>query len=139
MAIYTLDIEADYDFELIGLSSHENDYRLAWSLNRSMNWKLIRHEDVLSGNKKVETWHAQFRYVNTSDHSVITLIDNKTADGLFIQELAQLDYIIKIENAREDFDDSFYRKLRKTPFVVTAYPLEVAKLKSKRNLLFENR
>jgi hypothetical protein len=137
VAIYTLEITEDYDFDLIGLSSHERDYRLAWSLNRNMGWSLIRLDDLICENKKGISSHPHFRYLNLSDQTIITLIDNKTQEGFFLPELSQFDYILKIENSRDPMDDHFLRKLKRTPFLMTAFQLEVDKLKSKRNLLFE--
>ncbi len=137
MAIYTLEITEDYSFDLIGLSSHERDYRLAWALNRNMGWRLIRLEDLICENKKGISTHPHFRYMNWLDQTEITLIDNKTQEGLFLPELSQFDYVLKVENSRDELDDSFFRKLKRTPFLMTAFQIDVEKLKSKRNLLFE--
>jgi hypothetical protein len=139
VATYTLDIEDNFDFELIGISSHEKDYRLAWALNKRMGWRMIRKTDIELIGKKLMTVHAQFSYVHPQDQTVITLIDNKTPEGLFLPEVTQFDYVLKIESPREDCDDAFFRKIRSTPFVLTAYPIEIQKLKSKHNLLHEFR
>lgn len=137
MAVYTLEITEDFGFDLIGLSSHERDYRLAWSLNRNMGWKLTRLEDLMCETKRGISSYPQFRYLNLTDQTVITLIDNKTQEGLFLPELSQFDYVLKIENSRDPLDDHFLRKLKRTPFLMTAFQVDVEKLKSKRNLLFE--
>jgi hypothetical protein len=139
VAIYTLDIEDDYEFDVIGISSHEKPYRLAWSLNRGMNWMMSRRDDILVQQKSLNSGHAQFRYVHPSDTSVITLIDNKTSEGLFLPEINQFDFILKLENMRFGCDDLMMKKLRACAFVITAYPLQIEKLKSKQNLIFEYR
>lgn len=137
MATYTLEISDDYGFDVVGLSSHEHNYRLAWSLNRSMGWKLVRIDDLMCENRKIFSSHPQFRFLNSVDQTIITLIDNKTAEGLFLPELSQFDYILKIENMREEVDDLFMKKLKSTPLLVAIYRVDIEKLKSKRNLLFE--
>jgi hypothetical protein len=136
---YTLDIEDNYDFDLMGISSHERDYRLAWSLNRCMDWKLTRIDNIIIDHKTGTTEHAQFRFTDITEQSVITLIDNKTPNGLFLPEAQQFDYLLKIDNDRNGCDDLFFKKIRSAQFVITAYPLEVSKLKSKQNLLYEYR
>jgi hypothetical protein len=100
---------------------------------------MIRKTDIELIGKKLMTVHAQFSYVHPQDQTVITLIDNKTPEGLFLPEVTQFDYVLKIESPREDCDDAFFRKIRSTPFVLTAYPIEIQKLKSKHNLLHEFR
>jgi hypothetical protein len=137
VAIYTLEISEDYGFDVVGLSSHEHNYRLAWSLNRSMGWQLVRIDDLMCENKKIVSNHPQFRFLNLTDQTVVTLIDNKTEDGLFLPELSQFDYLLKIENMREELDEIFMRRLRRTPMLFGAYRIDIDKLKSKRNLLFE--
>ncbi len=139
MPIYTLEIEDNYDFDLIGISSHEKDYRLAWALNKCMFWRMVRIADIDVQQKSSRSAHGQFRFSHPIEQTVITLIDNKTQDGFFMQELQQFDYLLKIENERFGCDDAFYKKLRTTPFVLTAYPLQIEKLKSKQNLLYEYR
>jgi len=139
VAIYTLDIEDDYEFDVIGISSHEKPYRLAWSLNRGMNWMMSRREDLTVPQRNAVSGHAQFRYNHPNDTSVITLIDNKTSEGLFLPELSQFDFILKLENMRFGCDDHMLKKLRNCAFVITAFPLQIEKLKSKQNLIFEHR
>ena len=59
MAFHTLEIEDEYDFEIIGVSSHEKDYRLAWSLNKTLGWRLVRIEDAVVEGKRSTTHHAR--------------------------------------------------------------------------------
>jgi hypothetical protein len=140
VAVYHLDIEEDYyDFELVGISSHEKDYRLAWAMNRKLNWKLSRRADIVLVQKYAESRHAQFRYVHPVEQTIITLIDNKTEDGFLLPELQQFDYVLKIDDAYKAADDAFYRKLRTVPFVLAVHVLDIARLKSKQNLIYEYR
>ena len=137
MPVYHLDIEVEYDFELIGLSSHEKDYRLVWSLNKHMQWNLARAEDVLLETKGQHSRHSRFEYRQLNDMLHFTLLDNKTPEGLLMPELAQFDFLLKIEDPASNLDDDFYRKLRKTPFLLAAFPLEVNKLKNRHHLITE--
>jgi len=51
-----------YDFDLLGISSHEKNYRLVWSLNRGMNWMLSKVDDVCLDWKGVSSSHSVFKY-----------------------------------------------------------------------------
>ena len=139
MAFHTLEIEDEYDFEIIGVSSHEKDYRLAWSLNKSLGWRLVRIEDAVVEGKRSTTHHARFRWTHPVDQTVFTLIDNKTPDGTFMPELLQFDYLLKIEQPSEAVMKKLQAGLRKTDFVLAFQRQEVDKLKHKDNLLDENR
>ena len=139
MAFHTLEIEDEYDFEIIGVSSHEKDYRLAWSLNKSLGWRLVRIEDVVVDGKRSTTQHARFRWMHPVDQTVFTLIDNKTPDGTFMPELIQFDYLLKIEQPSESVMKKLQSGLRNTDFVLAFQRQEVDKLKHKDILLDENR
>ena len=139
MAFHTLEIEDEYDFEIIGVSSHEKDYRLAWSLNKTLGWRLVRIEDAVVEGKRSTTHHARFRWTHPVDQTVFTLIDNKTPEGTFMPDLMQFDYLLKIELPSESSMKKLQSGLRKTDFVLAFQRQEVDKLKYKDNLLDENR
>ncbi len=139
MAFHTLEIEDEYDFEIIGVSSHEKDYRLAWSLNKTLGWRLVRIEDAVVEGKRSTTHHARFRWTHPVDQTVFTLIDNKTPDGTFMPELIQFDYLLKIEQPSESVMKKLQSGLRNTDFVLAFQRQEVDKLKHKDILLDENR
>jgi hypothetical protein len=139
VAFHTLEIEDEYDFEIIGVSSHEKDYRLAWSLNKTLGWRLVRIEDAVVEGKRSTTYHARFRWMHPVDQTVFTLIDNKTPEGTFLPDLAQFDYVLKIEQPGESTMKRLQEGLRKTDFVLAFQMQEVDKLKFKDHLLDENR
>ncbi len=139
MAFHTLEIEDEYDFEIIGVSSHEKDYRLAWSLNKTLGWRLVRIQDAVIEGKRSTTHHARFRWTHPVDQTVFTLIDNKTPEGTFMPDLMQFDYLLKIEHAVESTMKKLQEGLRKTDFVNAFQKQEVEKLKFKDHLLDENR
>jgi hypothetical protein len=139
VAFHTLEIEDEYDFEIIGVSSHEKDYRLAWSLNKTFGWHLVRIEDAKLDGKRSTTYHARFRWMHPVDQTVFTLIDNITPEGTFMPDLAQFDYLLKIEQPVDSTMKKLLEGLRKTNFVLASQRQEVDKLKFKDHLLDENR
>ncbi len=139
MAFHTLEIEDEYDFEIIGVSSHEKDYRLAWSLNKSMGWCLVRIDDAVAEGKRSTTHHSRFRWTHPVDQTVFTLIDNKTPEGTFMPDLAQFDYILKIEQPAEEVMEKLLSGLRNSQVVLAFQRQIVEKLKFKDNLLDTDR
>ncbi|MGO1586222.1 MAG: IPExxxVDY family protein [Mesonia sp.] len=65
MAKYTLSLEDDYNFDLIGLCSHQADYRVCWSINETMGLRLQKSIEpyMVSGKKgDVVSSHSLFEW-----------------------------------------------------------------------------
>jgi hypothetical protein len=136
MATHVLEYKEDYNFEVVGISSHEKDYRLVWSINKSLKWSLQRKKDIEVHLKAGKSLHACFEYCDPIDKCVYTLIENHGSEGYLLPEMTSWDFIIKVEELNEELDSSFFKQLRKTPFILATAPLLTEKLKSKQNLIF---
>lgn len=162
MGKHTLKIEYDYDFVLIGISSHEKDYRLCWALNNTLGLDLNKIESLEIRSKKQTTpsYFSLFKYENTEEFMeyfvIANLSENKlfgsdentlfstgargphaTENGVLIPEHKQMNYFFVIkgeipENKREDM----FRKIKELDLVLTAVFIDVRELKSKKNLIF---
>ena len=136
---FRLEFEYDYDFVLIGLSSHEKDYRVCWGVNNSLELDLARGEDLVIQGKKPADVSAFSLYTQELKGNDVEyfLVSNRGATGLLIPEQKQADYFFI---ARGPFDDDDQEKmingLRKINFVLTAYRINPRDLKSKQNLAF---
>lgn len=162
MGKYTLKIEYDYDFVLIGISSHEKDYRLCWALNNTLELELTKTESLEIKAKKqdnpsffslfqyenVDEFREYFVLANTSENRQLatkehTLFNNSTHEtlavdsGILIPEHRQIDYFLMIRGELEDETiDEFVSKLKAIDLILTAVRIDVSSLKSKENLLF---
>lgn len=140
MARLTLDIEYDYDFVLIGISCHLKDYRLCWTINsRGMGIDFTKTADIEIHGKNQEeaSRFSQFIYDNEDINLNFNLISNRGSRGYLIPEQKQADYLLMVTG---NFTDSQTRELLKDlkeiDFILTAFTIDVNKLKSKQNLLF---
>ena len=62
---YTLSVDYEYNYEMIGICSHHNDYRLVWGINNVLDLSLEKaDEDFIVVNKKGQ---------NLSNHSLFWL------------------------------------------------------------------
>ena len=52
--IHKLAFDFESDFKLIGIASHENDYRLSWAINKSLNIDFIKADDLLIHHPKLQ-------------------------------------------------------------------------------------
>lgn len=162
MGKYTLKIEYDYDFALIGISSHEKDYRICWALNNLLGLDLTKTESLEIKSKKQDTpsFFSLFNYENSeefmeyfvianlSEKKQFASIDNtlfgkgvkesqSTEKGILIPEQKHLNYffVIRGEIAENDLDEMI-QKIKELDLVLTAVSINVMELKSKKNLIF---
>lgn len=136
MPVHILEIDDDYSFDLIGISSHVHDYRLAWALNKHMGWMLTRQRDLEVKSAKNVSYHALFEFDHEQEMTLIALLSNKSENGFLLPELQQFDYLLKIENLQHELSDEFYRQLRKTSFIQTVMVVDASKIKSRHNLIY---
>lgn len=136
MATHYLDFEFEYDFDLIGISSHVKEYRLVWAINKMMNWNLTRKNDHSIAQKNGFSEHAVYEFFDGLDKSTYTLIENHSPDGFLLPELPQWDFVLKVEHHHNEMDIEVFRALKKINLVQAITVLTTEKLKSKQNLIF---
>ncbi len=129
----------DYKFVLIGISSHENDYKLAWSINNDLNLNLSKKEDISIFNKKYsETQNfSVFSHDDETNLTLYNLISNRCENGFLIQEYNKFDYFLQIYGELTDFDiKELLNKLKLNNNIIIAGKLDLSKIKSIGKLIF---
>jgi hypothetical protein len=135
-----LQISNEINFTLIGLSSHENDYRLVWALNSKLFFEFTRMADLVVHHPKLKTDLEFSRYIHTDEdkYLVFYLIANRCPDGFLFPELKNLDYLIQINGEITEGEKTQLTKKLKTVEVISAcFSLEPANIKEIRNILQE--
>ena len=108
-------------FTIIGISSHENDYRLSWSINEhtGLAFSLGKNLVTPSGNEFT-------CFVHNDDEQNITLVSNRCDNGFLLNKYKNMDFILKIDaELNQPQISEWIQKLRKTPFVSTAFHIPV--------------
>jgi hypothetical protein len=135
---YTLEIEYDYDFVLIGISSHEKDYRICWALNNQLGLNLTKTDALeIKDKKQDELSHfSLFSFEQPDEFMEYFIIANRSEKGLLIPEQKQVDYFFII---RGEVDDEkvmeMVKQIKDSNLVQTAFRVDVNALKSKQNLI----
>jgi len=136
---YTLAEEYDFDFTLIGISCHAKDYRVCWSINRQFGYGLEKQsfdlEMVSAGNEEASA-HSLFAYYDEDDQNDYFLICNRNGQGYLIPEQRQADYMLMVKGAVLIDGDQLSTDLKQIDHILTAFPINVNTLKSKKNLIF---
>lgn len=139
MKKHLLEIEYDYDFVLIGISSHEKDYRICWSLNNKLGLDLTKTEPLEIKDKKQEeaSGFSLFVCERPDDFMEYLIIANRSEKGMLIPEQKQMDYFFVIKGEIEDDGvEEVINKIKEINFVLTAVRIDPSVLKSKQNLIF---
>jgi hypothetical protein len=141
MKAFRLDINHDYDFEVLALISPEKDYKLVWNINKLLNIKLQKDSDLClefdKGNKLI---FSNFKY--DTEYAGLRLLRNRSFDSLdskpfLLPELKEYDYIIKSEGEKDIFNmKEIKEKLKSLPLIQYIRKIEIHTLKSKENLIF---
>ena len=151
--IVVLNYENDHDYNLIGLHTSLEDFRLAFFLNSTLNIRLNRHQDDLDFDVRSARFslfkyecNKTFTYWSLISNKYSYIIDNTSSSDLFtkqlqtsvlIQEKKQVDYFLKID---ADLDvpelELMLSKINSIKSIVTSYSIDPKSLKSRDFLIF---
>ncbi|MCB0380941.1 MAG: IPExxxVDY family protein [Flavobacteriales bacterium] len=137
MSKFTLNIEEDYDFSLIGISCHAKDYRLCYELNKILEIDLVRGEDLDIDSKNTKANYALYDYIDEENFIDYYLISNRSNKGFLIPEHKSTDFFLLLKGAsNDDIIENIINKISEIQLVLTSFQIDVNSLKSKQNLIF---
>lgn len=136
MAKLKLDMEPDPDVTVIGISSHVNDYRLCWSINRSTGLELTRRRsDITDLAHGVMASFSVYDHVDERTQARCTLVNNHSGDGILLKEQRQADYFLVVDNEFAERAPDLFDRVRTAEFVLTAFQLPYEQLRAGHKLL----
>lgn len=138
--ILKLQVDNEIRFSLIGISSHENDYRLVWAINILLGFSFSRIDDLVVHQPKSGTDLEFSRYVYTDEDTGISysMISNRCDNGFLFADIRNLDFLIKINgeiNNQEILD--LVKKLKGSEVISGCYKLDPLKIKGIQGILQE--
>ncbi len=139
MTKFQLDVEYDYDFDLIGISCHSRDYRLCWALNQQLGTALAKREEDIDHKPRRQnevSAHSFYEYQDEDDRVEYFLLANKSGSSMLVPEQKQADYLLLLRNNYVVEIAELIARIKAIDIVLTAFRIEVDTLKSKENLIF---
>ena len=135
---YNLVLEADYDYDLIGICSHHSDYRLVWGINELLKLKLAKADDtfVVTSKKGISSRHAYYFQADEENMMDFYLIKNKSEGKFLIQEKQQVDYFFFLLNNRTIDLDEWLSKIKGHTSVLAAFVFDPASFSSTESIVF---
>lgn len=136
MAKLTLELDEDYSFKLIGINCHIKDYRLCWEINEALDFDFVKEEDYEIITKSQKQGYSFYSYLDEENHIDYYLISNRGEFGRLIPE-EKSDFLLLIKGSLTKGQlNQIGEQLHRIKNILTAYPIEVENLKSKKNLIF---
>lgn len=136
VAKHKLDMDPDPEVMLIGISCHENDYRLCWALNRELGIDLVRRASDITepGPEKMASYSA-FDHTDEEHEARWTLVHNHSADGILLKEHKQADYFLVVDESAPITAHELIDRVRRAEFVLTAFALDARTERGAHKLL----
>jgi len=129
--------ENDYDFDLIGISCHQKDYRLSFEINKGLELDLQKDNDLIINTKNGQTAFSLSLYIDEENHREYYLIANSGTGGKLVPEQNLSDFFLMIRGVISDEDiERCIEDIKRIEIVLAAYEIEISTLKSKENLIF---
>lgn len=134
-----LDVEFNYDFELLGILSSARGHKLAWEINRVLNVNLVKKPDLKVTSKEGDYFFSH--YAHQSSVNTVQLFRNKAAETeaktiFLVPEHPHLDFILYAKGDEEMKGKRLHQLLRNIPSIELVAFLPLAALKSKDNFIF---
>lgn len=139
MAKYTLNLEDDFNYDLIGLCSHHGDYRVCWSINEHIGLRLQKSDEpfMVSGKQgAIISSHSLYEWNDKDENVHYYFIKNKSEGKYLVPEKAQIDYFLVVKEANIIDVDYLLTKLRNVPYILTAFVFYPEDLKSANKFIF---
>ncbi|WP_107037164.1 IPExxxVDY family protein [Brumimicrobium mesophilum] len=139
MTKYTLNLEDDFNFDLIGLCSHQGDYRVCWSINEKIGLQLKKSREpfMVSGKKGViNSSHSLYEWEDKKESVFYYLIQNKNNGNFLVPEKSQIDFFLVMQEAGVANIDNLLTQLKEIPSILTAISFDPYDLKSASKFIF---
>ena len=139
MAKKKLMLVATPDVTVIGISSHVEDYRLCWAMNRAMDLSLTRRRADITLEENSGSLHfSAFDQTDEQDIVRWSLVSNHSGNELLVKEQKQADYFLVLDTEEADERPTLLDLVRGVEFVLTAFPVDLRKLRTGHKLLYAN-
>lgn len=125
------------DFALIGIVCGYKDFRLCFEINKALEIKLGKVDDLEMKKEKKgsASFFSLYNYGNGDNEQYIVLA-NKGSNGCFINELKHVDYFMLIRNlAPFNSLENIIERLKQISMITNITLLEASDYKSSENFL----
>jgi hypothetical protein len=135
--VHRLKIAGPNPFRLLGISSHENDYRLSWAVNRKLGMDFRKTENikVQQNDNREKLEFSVFQFIREDQFIKINLISNRCPDGFLVSELKNIDFFLQIfGETSQEYLDNIVARVKMIDIVSAVFEIVPEKFKKAWNL-----
>lgn len=136
---HTLTFEQVFNFDMIGISSHHSDYRLAWGINQTLRIQLTKCEEeyVITNRKgEVVSTHSMYEYEDLDNRLDYVMVKNKCQGNFLIPEKPSMDFFLFLcDNCAVDIE-ILTQDLKSVASILGVFPFDPEEISSAENLVF---
>lgn len=128
--------EQDLSLTLLGISSHENDYRISWAFNEHLNlhFKKTENHSFLHPKLAITLEFSQYLHEDQEAHSLFRLISNRCENGFLLEEYKNIDFFLLLDTQDKEIVQSLIQGVKAIPFVSMIFTIDLSSLKNKNRL-----
>jgi len=133
-----INIDFSQDNTLIGISCHKKDYWVAYKINDHLHLQLKRIDDlpVYNSNLDLLINYPLFIYQNPDTYNCFYFFSNYNPEGKMFPFLKSIDFFLLVNGLISENEIlSISSTLKKIPNILTAYKLDLNKVKDSEGFL----
>jgi hypothetical protein len=136
---YIIEDETNYNYDLVGICSHQNDYRLIWAMNELFDVQLEKPHDLFEiCSAKGDLLSFPYYIFRDRENFInIFFIKNKNEGSFLIPEKKQIDYFVFLINNHLYDITHFISKLKSISAILAAYQFTPTEFNSTEHILFD--
>ncbi|MFK7757397.1 MAG: IPExxxVDY family protein [Flavobacteriales bacterium] len=136
MAFLNLDVEIEYDFSLIAISSNQKPHTLGWAINRNLDSNLSLETNYVIKTKALLKEFKKYR--SDIEGFCFVLLCNKNLSQRLVAELPTVDYFVKYYPDELVYSEGeLVSRLRKLKEIQAVFMIDINNLKSKQVFIFD--
>lgn len=134
--VHKLSSDTDLSFSILGISSHENDYRISWALNEQLGFKFRKGDNHSYFHPKFKETlvFTQYSFEDAEHAQTFRLISNRCDNGFLLDEYKNIDFLLLTDLVDTSQLTHLQAEIRKIPFVSAVFPINFPSLKNKNRL-----
>lgn len=135
--VHKLKVDTQFPFITIGISSHENDYRLIWAVNANLQTRFAKIDDfIVTGTSGTENKFSRFYFEDEDRYLSFYIISNRCDNGYLVPEYRTVDYFVFLKGQTlPGFSEETIRRLKQVDIISTAFLIDNKSIRSIKKLL----
>jgi len=135
--VHKLKIDTRFPFRTIGISCHENDYRLIWAVNAKLNTVFVKIDDFADYSATGEGKTFSRYYFEDADRYIsYYILSNRCDNGYLVPEYRKFDYFLFLRGeTAPGYAEALVAKLKQIDILSTAFLIDNHTIKSIKKLL----